>query len=72
MNDTAKSLAIEALNKAITIAGSQTKLAEKLKITPQAVQQWLVGGRYVPVKRASEIERLTGVKREQLRPDIFQ
>ena len=42
-------------------------LAEKLGISRQAVQQW----RKVPVGRARTIERITGIPREELRPDIF-
>ena len=63
--------ACDALQSAIDTAGSQTKLASSLGISPQAVQQWVNGFRLVPANRAIEIEILTGVKRELLRPDIF-
>jgi len=71
VNETIEQGAIDALKKAVTKAGSQTALANALNISPQAVQQWLSGNRVVPVKRAKAIEKLTGIKRKQLRPDIF-
>lgn len=46
------------LETAIKLLGSQSALAAKLKIKPQAVQQW----RYIPESRALEIEKITGGK----------
>lgn len=44
------------------------RLARELgDITPQAISQW----ERVPAKRVLDIERITGVSRHQLRPDIF-
>lgn len=48
----------------------QKYLAEKLKITPAAVSKWFKKGR-VPVTRAFDLEKITGVSRHDLRPDIF-
>jgi DNA-binding transcriptional regulator YdaS (Cro superfamily) len=36
-------------------------------LTPQAVSQW----RQVPATRVLDVERVTGVPRHQLRPDIY-
>jgi DNA-binding transcriptional regulator YdaS (Cro superfamily) len=36
-------------------------------ITPQAVSQW----DEVPLKRIFDVERATGISREELRPDFF-
>jgi len=58
---------LAALLDAITIMGSQEDLAKGLGITGSAISQW----KRVPVERCPEIERLTGVPRERLRPDIF-
>ncbi|MEW5709803.1 MAG: Cro/CI family transcriptional regulator [Pseudomonadota bacterium] len=58
------------VQRAIKIAGGQSALARALKISPQAVQQWAATNR-VPASRVLEIERLTGVSRHALRPDIF-
>lgn len=43
------------------------KLALDLGLTSQAVYQW----RRVPAERALEVERLTGISRHKLRPDVF-
>jgi DNA-binding transcriptional regulator YdaS (Cro superfamily) len=63
---------MNAVEKAVSIMGSQTALANKLKITPQAVNNWLVMGQ-VPINRVIGIEKATNKKvtRYQLRPDIF-
>jgi len=48
--------------------GGNAGVASKLgAITPQAVSQW----KLVPVRRVLELERLSGVSRHDLRPDIF-
>jgi len=57
----------EALAKAIDSAGSSKALAEMLGVTAQAISQW----DRAPASRVLEIERLTGVSRHELRPDIF-
>lgn len=56
-----------ALLEAARIAGSVTKLAALLGVTSQAISQW---GR-PPVTRVLEIERVTGISRHKLRPDIY-
>lgn len=49
-------------------AGGPASLAKSLGgITPQAVSQW----KKVPADRALEVERLTGISRHELRPDVF-
>jgi DNA-binding transcriptional regulator YdaS (Cro superfamily) len=55
------------LELAIATAGSVSLLAERLGITPQTVCQWA----RVPAERALEVERITGVSRHFLRPDIY-
>ena len=52
--------------KAIKDAGGGATLAAALKITRQAVYQW---DRVPP--HVWDVERITGVSRHQLRPDLF-
>lgn len=60
------------IQKAVRLAGSQTALASRLKVTPQAVQKWVSQG-YAPGERCREIEgELCGeVTRYELNPDVF-
>lgn len=41
--------------------------AQRLGITAQAISQWT----RVPVERVLDVERITGVSRTELRPDIY-
>lgn len=55
------------LDRAAAIAGSWTKLAGYIGVTPQAVSQW----KRVPPSRVLAVERATGVSRHDLRPDLY-
>jgi DNA-binding transcriptional regulator YdaS (Cro superfamily) len=61
----------QALHKAISILGSQTRLAKRLGTYPQLVQSWTKTK--VPARWARSIEAATGgkVRAIDLRPDIF-
>jgi DNA-binding transcriptional regulator YdaS (Cro superfamily) len=52
---------------AIVKAGGARAIARVLRITHQAVIQWP----HVPAKHVLEVERLSGVSRYDLRPDIY-
>ncbi len=56
-----------ALLEAIEIAGGPAALGAGLGIRSQAISQWT----QAPVTRVLDIERLTGVSRFDLRPDIY-
>lgn len=56
------------LHRAIEAAGSAAELARRIGIAPQAVTQW----DEVPLKRVLIVEKVTGVPREILRPDMYQ
>jgi DNA-binding transcriptional regulator YdaS (Cro superfamily) len=56
------------LSKALDIAGGKSAVARYFKISPQAVDQWR---EIVPIKYLFELEKLTGVSREELRPDLY-
>lgn len=52
---------------AIQAAGGGAALARQLKVRRQAIYQW----QHVPVSRVLDVERITGVSRHDLRPDVF-
>jgi DNA-binding transcriptional regulator YdaS (Cro superfamily) len=56
-----------ALQRAIEQAGGQTALAKAIGIAKQSVRKWSLA----PPERVLEIERISGVPRTALRPDIF-
>ncbi len=55
------------LEDAIQAAGGVTALAGLLEITYQAIQKWS----RIPPKRVIPIETMTGIAREELRPDLY-
>jgi len=58
----------EWLRQAIRQVGGYSALARELGLTKQAIAQWIVA----PAKHVMAIERLTGIHRENLRPDVFE
>lgn len=48
---------------------TQGDLAHKLNVQASAVCKWERGR--VPAERVIDVERVTGISREQLRPDIY-
>jgi DNA-binding transcriptional regulator YdaS (Cro superfamily) len=54
---------MNALDKAISIAGGTTKLATKLGVTPNVVSNWKTRG--TPDWALPEIEKVTGVRCEE-------
>lgn len=56
-----------ALQQAIEIAGGQSAIARALGIKQPSVSTWEL----CPVSRVLAVEKLTGVSRELLRPDIY-
>ncbi len=64
---------LEALKRAVKIAGGQTALARKVGTRQGNVWSWLNRTRRVPAEFVIKIEDATGgrVPRHELRPDIF-
>lgn len=62
---------IKALEKAITLIGNQTKLANAIGVKQQSVNKWLRSG--VPPRRVLAIEEATSgrVTRYELSPDLY-
>ncbi|MFZ4806124.1 MAG: transcriptional regulator [Hyphomicrobiaceae bacterium] len=57
----------EGLTAAIRAAGSISRLAQLVGVSQPAVSEW----KRVPVHRVVQVEQLTGLSRDFLRPDIF-
>lgn len=57
----------EATKRAIDAMGGPGRLGEALGITGQAVGQWNA----VPPRRVLDVERISGVPRHELRPDLY-
>ncbi len=57
-----------ALKRAVEVAGGPTALGRLLGISGEAIVQW---GR-VPPLRVLDVERVTGVPKELLRPDLYR
>lgn len=47
--------------------GRKTHLAAELNISPAAVSQWA----QVPSRRVIDVEKVTGIPRHVLRPDLY-
>jgi DNA-binding transcriptional regulator YdaS (Cro superfamily) len=59
-----------AVERAVRLAGGQSALARAVGVTPQAVQQWVTQGR-ISYRKVIDVERVTGVPRYELRPDLY-
>lgn len=57
----------EMLQRVLAKVRSESWLAKQLGIAPQSLWKW----RDVPIRHVNEIERIVGIPREKLRPDIF-
>jgi DNA-binding transcriptional regulator YdaS (Cro superfamily) len=60
-------MATQQIEMAVKAAGSKAKLARALGITRSAISQW----NRIPVNRVVEVEQITGIPRNELRPDVF-
>lgn len=64
----------EAVAKAASAVGNPATLGRLIGVKPQTVNDWLHGGKPVPVKRCVLIEQVTNgaVTRKDLRPTDWQ
>ena len=60
-----KCIAVDRKWRAVT----QTDLAKALGVTQGAVSQW--NQKRVPAERVLEVERITGIPRHEMRPDLY-
>lgn len=60
---------MDELREAVKTTGYKV-LAARLGVRYQAIQNWIKVGR-VPAERVIPVEKVTGIPRETLRPDIY-
>jgi DNA-binding transcriptional regulator YdaS (Cro superfamily) len=58
----------DGLVRAIQAMGTRYRLAKALGISPAAVYVW----KQIPTERIVDVERVTGIDRAELRPDLFR
>ena len=56
------------VERAINAIGGAVRLAEALDLTRQAIHQW----DKIPAERVVDVERVTGIPRQELRPDLYK
>lgn len=61
----------EALERAVTKAGSQTALAAICGVSQTAVWKWIQSSKRMPAEYVLRTEEATGISRHDLRPDIY-
>ena len=59
---------LSVVREAAGKVGGVPKLARRLGVSRQAIYQWTE----VPVERAADLERVTGIPRSRFRPDVFK
>ena len=63
------SLYMGSIQEFLSRRGAKADLARALGITHAAVRQW---SERVPADRVVDVERITGIPREALRPDLYR
>ncbi|MCC2978885.1 YdaS family helix-turn-helix protein [Sphingomonas sp. IC4-52] len=61
---------MDALRRAVDLKGSQSALAREIGFTQGSVWRWL-NGTQVPAEAAIAIEKATGIRKTEIRPDLF-
>jgi hypothetical protein len=59
----------QGLRRAIEVAGSMRKLGQRIGVSHQAIVAW---HDRVPVNWMLKVEKITGIPRHELRPDLFE
>ena len=59
---------LTVIREAAGKVGGVPKLARRLGVSRQAIYQWTE----VPIERAADLERVTGIPRSRFRPDVFK
>ena len=61
---------MNVVQRIVDSVGGQSELARLLDIRQQSVQEW-VTRRRVPAERVLEVERVSGIPRYEIRPDLY-
>jgi DNA-binding transcriptional regulator YdaS (Cro superfamily) len=65
-------MSVKALIRACAIVGGQKKLADRIGTTQSQVWYWLERSKKgIPAEYVLPIERVTGIPRGELRPDLY-
>lgn len=64
------SMSMQKIVDIIEAAGGVTKFARQLGVPVATVSSWGLRNQ-IPVRRVIDVERVTGIPRHQLRPDIY-
>ena len=59
---------IQIVEKAAEVSGGVVKLAQALGINYRSFHSW----KRVPAERVLDLERVTGIPRHELRPDLYE
>ena len=62
---------LEALKLAVQAAGTQVIFANALGVSQPTVCRWLSQSKQIPAEFVLRVERLYGVSKHHLRPDIY-
>lgn len=64
-------MSTKGLDSAIEKAGGQVALAKLLGLRQSHISNWRNRNKRIPAERVLDIERVTGVSRHDLRPDLY-
>lgn len=64
-------VSLNALERAVELAGGQSALARAIGKSQSHIWHWLKVAKRVPAEAAVAIEKATGVSRKDLRPDLY-
>lgn len=64
-------MSISALERAVELAGSQSKFATAVGTSQQLVSYWLANDKPLPAEFVLTAEAALGLSRHDLRPDIY-
>lgn len=63
---------MNGLDLAINTMGSQSKLARAMGRSPQVISHWHRKLGRIPAEHVPAVERVTGIPRFLLRPDLYE